>query len=218
MAAVLHSESVFDTKFESVLTEHGVFAREQLGARRAALMLRAMSGSDRRWVLSQLSSVQQSLVAPSLDELESMDLPVPSQFRSPSFAQQQPLNVHNSRHCLMLADVNDVVELLRGEPFALIQHVLALGSWPWADAVLLATGQQNRNMEQWTSGRSSAHSLDQALLDQLAKRLPVPQSAPKTQSLMARCMGWLAGRLGLTIGRGVGRPEFILSNSNARSV
>ena len=132
-------------------------------ARSAALLLHALSNSDRQWLLQQLRPEDCTILAPMLEELRQMGIPadrallrellgdaaVPgkSALSAVSAAVERPLPLESSGNfeadCidrLVREDPVALAAVLRPEPAQLIAHLLLMRDWPWRTQVLMRLG------------------------------------------------------------------------------
>lgn len=132
-------------------------------ARSAALLLHALSKSDRQWLLQQLRSEDCTILAPMLEELRQMGIPADralvrellgdaaapdkSALSAFSAAVERPLPLVSSGNSeadcidrLVKEDPVALAAVLRPEPAQLIAHLLLLQDWPWRTQVLMRLG------------------------------------------------------------------------------
>lgn len=180
--------------------------------RSAALLLHGMGEADRAWILRQLSDSQRARIVPLLDELHAMGLPADADWtRCALPSTPPPSQASRARARIAAAPVAAITELLASEPPALVDWLMALGSWPWQTEVMAQL--RSRRGAVFADGpllshdrRTDLSKADRALLLEVASRLasPPPGNTPwrpwfvgirvKLQALTrAVCVGF-AGR------------------------
>ncbi|MCJ0764542.1 hypothetical protein [Variovorax terrae] len=180
------------TTFFDSLSQPG--RAERFEARRAALLVHAMSVQDQKWLLSQLSVAQQVQLGSLLSELQVMGIardPVllrealKTTETAPHFdptTPRQPEDI-GVQERLMEAQPWIVAKLLKSEPSALVMMVLAIASWPWREEVLAALEPSKRRqvLELLSSADQNLPiALRKVLLHSLEERISgVTKAIPK---------------------------------------
>lgn len=154
--------------------------------KRAALQLHQLSSRDREWVLSRLAPVEQARVKPLLAELEAMNIrfevdgdakPAASSGDDmPVVTKTKP----SARSLLREASAADVARVLSHEPAWLVDAVLAIEAWPWANSVRHSLGHKASGRTD--AGRQTmtpiAPALANTLVAAIAERLHGASDAP----------------------------------------
>lgn len=147
--------------------------------RRAALLLHGMAGSDRRWIWARLGGPERQALAPLLHELRQMnvrqeecDLDIDHAMARtpPPTPAQGTTELHE---VLKTASEERVAAILLAEPVGLVHRLLALGPWPWRDAVLRQLRADRPGELEPNASQPFPHApaLDEALVSRLALRL-----------------------------------------------
>jgi hypothetical protein len=162
-------------------------------ARQAALLLHALSPSDRAWLLAQLPSAQRAQLMPLVDELQALGIPQDLELVEQTLTtrEHEPAGMHiqksdavidtllppseqllsqlDSEGCAKLAD------LLRDEPPMLIARLLLQGPWAWEEQLLKHFGAlQRKQIEECRSHHGSEIQpglLSAAIMDTITERL-----------------------------------------------
>jgi hypothetical protein len=173
-----------NTLFEQAVSDQATTPAGADPRRSAALLMHGLSEMDRRWAWSRLEASEQAALGPLLQELRELGVPadagwvreVLSVAAPPASPSPAPAARDDARARIAAADAGTVCELLLQEPAALVVRLMALGPWPWADQVLGRLRAQRGAVIEPAGDREgelrSAPALDQALLAQLAARLP----------------------------------------------
>lgn len=109
--------------------------------RQAALLLGAMSASDRAWVLAQLPAADRVILDPLLGELDALGIPVdadlldavldkPARGAPTEPGSTAPRDAVDTAAVLNAAPAV-LLKLLAHEPAALIARLLGMRAWPW---------------------------------------------------------------------------------------
>lgn len=151
--------------------------------RRAALALYAVDREDRDWVLTQLTGGDRSQLEQMLHELAALGLPRdPAMVRS-ALGESKPARDANRAAVsvdldrLDEAGVSALVALLEHEPASLAACVAARLAPPGRVALLEAMSAPQRRLAQAVMEQSGAQCgarLVQAVLEEVAARLPAP--------------------------------------------
>lgn len=198
-------------------SETGDERHPQRAAHHAALVVHAMSESDRHWVLAQLPPAQRTALQGLLAELRDLGIPAdPELLRNvvgnakpapsePAWVDHAATQAHAPiRHASPVA----LVMLLAAEPPELVARLLAMQDWPWEQAVLEKLGDEQRRAIQARrshGGRRAADAganvgsapkgslVEQHLLALLTARLA---AIPHTEDVLAdrqeaRGLAWL---------------------------
>lgn len=161
-------------------------------ARRAALLLHAMTAPERAWVLERLPQAEREELTVFLEELSALGIPADRKLlgdvvatvgdddsargRAPNGAEASDLEID----ALTGADPARLAGLLREEPAALIASLLRLHAWPWRDALLKRLDPVKRTQVEQRmrevggprpGGVQDAPALRAALLQAVARRL-----------------------------------------------
>lgn len=104
--------------------------------RRAALLAHAMPAADREWLLSELDASHRSVLAGLLEELRAMGIPKDPALVRQLLDEEAAGDPQRSLAALAAADVPKLVDVLRGEPDAVVATFLRAQAWPWRDSVL----------------------------------------------------------------------------------
>lgn len=143
------------------------------GARQAALLLHAMSPSDRAWMLDALPQAQREALRALLSDLEALGIP-----SDPSIIAEATASASPARHALPSDEdvlrtldgerIDAMVRLMRAEPAGLIAESLRLAGWPWHKDLLSALDPQHRRQVEAALSSSSQGSTPPALRAALA--------------------------------------------------
>lgn len=146
--------------------------------RSAALLLHAMSATDRNWALSELAPQERSALTPLLRELQEMAVPadaglIRQVLSNQAAIDQQPAARVTARDLIAAASAQVVTAVLLREPTGLIRQVEALGPWPWSEALVTALRvQRGEALEPSASPipapKLPSSALEMALLTRLA--------------------------------------------------
>jgi len=109
--------------------------------RQAALLLGAMSASDRAWVLAQLPTADRAILDPMLGELDALGIPVdadlldavlekPARGAPTEPGSPAPRDAADTAAVLNAAPAA-LLKLLAHEPAGLIARLLGMRAWPW---------------------------------------------------------------------------------------
>jgi hypothetical protein len=176
--------------------------------RRAALLLRAMTGEDRAWVLAALEPADRAELQSLLRELDDIGLASDGELIHAALAPQAgltdargtPQASAEARLCRHTAA--HVAAVLTGEPDALVIRVLRIGRWPWRDSLLASFEpcRRRRISEALELGDAptSPTRLDAALLDAVCRALERHDAAVPTMTGSAT-----AGRAGRVVAKAV---------------
>jgi hypothetical protein len=168
--------------FEEALAEQAAPTTSR-PRRQAALLLHAMSDTDRTWALAQLGAEQRAQVEPLIHELVAMGVPAdPHWLARVSVTPAVPVDA--VRGGIAAADAECVLQVLLQEPAGLVRHVLAMGPWPWGGTVLsILRARRGELFEPGEPAELSARhpALDQSVLRHLAARLGVQSAAMQAQ-------------------------------------
>ena len=98
------------------------------GHHQSALLLHAVSETDRHWILKHLPETDQRILNNHLKELQQLGIPV-----DPSLAgiASQYVAGSDEMDLLQLANANHIRALLADEPVWMVRQILALEAWPW---------------------------------------------------------------------------------------
>lgn len=168
-------------------------------ARRAALLLHAMSPADRDWVLEQLPAAARARVRGLLDELAELGIPAdevlleglrdasPAPVAQPRSAAPPLSAIEGTGAVAVLeaADPREVARVLRNEPLGIVVHLLKAREWTWRDALLSELGVvERRRVEEKLAAHGAVHAsagerrvLHEHLIAGIARRLP-PRAEP----------------------------------------
>lgn len=131
-------------------------------ARQAALLLHAMPHADRVWVLGQLPAGQRSQLSTLVEELQQLGIPQDPGLIDLAVASGQANELQSAPLPITAEEIDALAlerqflehldaqgrmalsNLLRTEPPILVARFLALGQWPWKDAVLGQLGAVKR--------------------------------------------------------------------------
>lgn len=171
------------------------------GARQAALALHSMEDADREWLLEQLPEDQRLHLWGLLEEL--VELGIARRGMEPTRRSVAAVEAVDPRRAKIAScDVGQIVQLLRHEPSGLVDRVIALGPWPWQEAVLRAQIAQTARPSVKRGAEASQRvppALEDALLTSLAGRIGDidAQRAPSSNEPTARLRlaGWCRGLL-----------------------
>jgi hypothetical protein len=106
------------------------------GHRQAAVALYGLAPADQERILTELPAHDQRILQDYLAELA--DLGFDRAANMNDAAEPRPVAPPEPKTCLHGAAAADVLAVIGHEPATLIAQVLAIDSWPWADAVLAA--------------------------------------------------------------------------------
>jgi len=190
-----------------------------LATRRAALLLHALSESDRAWLLERLAEAERSALGALLHELEALGIPadgalvaevvggLPGQGQVPSTPADGP----EARGAeLARARPEALVAVLCDEPPGLVARVLHLREWPWKAEVLRRLGPAKAERVRAllvSLERSAAPGAGAALSERLVARLGerLGGSDRGTAANGAPGRGWLGLGAARLLGRGARR-------------
>jgi hypothetical protein len=106
----------------------------------AALLLGAMSESDRAWTLAQLSADERAVLVPLLEELEALGIPVDAQLLDAVRARAGSVAPGSSPSAdeayVLNAPAALLARVLAQEPAGLTVQLLGLHAWPWQGELL----------------------------------------------------------------------------------
>ena len=148
----------------------------QPSRRSAALMLHGMSDADRAWAWSRLDDTHRQALTPLLQELQDLGVPRDAALLGDAVAADPvapSAAPRTARQHVAAADAVQVADALAAEPAGLVRRLLALGPWPWQDAVLAALRTRRADAFEPVDQNidAPATALDEALLARLADRL-----------------------------------------------
>jgi hypothetical protein len=160
------------------------------GSRRAALLLHAMSGTSRQWVLEQLPEVQRETLCGLLAELWELGIPADPALLEETLAEQQPpeptgiapQRAEAQRVRIGKAPLLLLWAVLRDEPAGLIARLLALTDPECERAFLDRMGAAKRHLVKVQSARfreeqqAAPNLLCSALLARVSERLATAQT------------------------------------------
>jgi hypothetical protein len=141
--------------------------------RKAAMLVHAMSVSDQRWLLAQLSAPQRELLQRLLNELNELGIPVAHDFLREVLAAQQaavrkqeegagPKSIEDE---LDAANHAALIEILDREPAALIVRLMQVRAWSWAEPVLAGLRESKRRQVEAVRVRAPASGSAQTGID-----------------------------------------------------
>lgn len=169
---------------------------------KAALLLHALSESDRAWLLGQLPLPQQQQLQTLLDELEILHIPVDRDFvrqvmaASAAGASQSKSDTDDA---LESADPRALAQVLNTEPVELVASLIAMRTWPWKERLLSELKDAKRSMVLARLGQTSASAesrpvrqIDLQLMDLLAERLALtpPAASSSERGSLASMRPW----------------------------
>ncbi|HEX5682651.1 MAG TPA: hypothetical protein VFY73_01340 [Ideonella sp.] len=168
--------------FADMVTSETSQPASQPPRRSAALLLHSLSDTDRAWALSQLDSGARDALRPLLDELLELGVPRDPVWVRQVLAESAPSPsgrmdaIHAPRERIANADPQSVASLLLREPRGLVQRVLAMGPWPWTEAVRAALKLHRGDLFEPSvvtprQPTPKGSALEQALLAQLTAAL-----------------------------------------------
>jgi hypothetical protein len=144
--------------------------------RSAALLLHGMNEADRAWAWERLDDLQREALAPLLQELSDLGVPRDAGLLRDVVASAPVAATPDAtaRQRVAGADPARLANVLALEPAGLVRRLLALGPWPWQDAVLTTLrARRGEIFEPDCAAGPPAPALDEALLDRLAERVGV---------------------------------------------
>lgn len=178
-----------NTLFETAVLKQAHTGTAGDERRAAALLLHGLGEADRRWAWSQLDAPEQLALAPLMQELKDLGVPSDAAWvrqvlasQAPAAPETKPVDAVRDR--IAQASPSQLVVLLLPEPAVLVQRLLALGPWPWAQEVVSTLRvQRDDPIDPATAGTlPAAPALDEALLRQVAARLPEALSIEQAPS------------------------------------
>ena len=150
------------------------------GHRRTAVALHGLHEQDRQWMLAELAPQDQATVRAHLKELDELGFSygpdMIGEVNKPPLDAASPLPPLQR---LQLATVQQLLALLQEEPAALIARLFSLHAWPWQEALLNQLPAARRQRIRSLMQPIPATSLDDFLIDALARRL---QAQPSLQA------------------------------------
>lgn len=179
----------------------GTGSQESGGARRAALLLHAMSPVDRAWTLEGLPAVQRDALRTLIEELESLGIASdptmiaevigPQGRQEPSLGNDDPVlagapqSAEEMLHALDETGRRVMVRLMQAESADLVAAWLRVDDWAWRDDFLQALDSaQRRQVEAALAAAPSGPlapaqraALIEVVVTQLGKHAPVATSA-----------------------------------------
>lgn len=151
--------------------------------RRAALMVHALAGADREWLLEQLPREQRERLQPLLADLQALGIPAdaallqqviaaPAPERAPA---PQPPSLEN-------ADAAALGRALQDEPARLVAQLLHARAWPWHDELLAQMPPlKRRRVEEALAALQGAPAaplaLQEAMVGAVLRRMPAAMPA-----------------------------------------
>ncbi len=120
------------------------------GSRQAALLLHALSTSDRAWMLERIDSHDRDALNALLDELKELGIPTDESLVSRAIENFSPttqnvelavgisddIAFQNTVRSIELMDPNMLASAMLDEPDLLIARVLSIRPWPWQELML----------------------------------------------------------------------------------
>jgi hypothetical protein len=170
--------------------------------RRAALTLHALPEPDRAWLLRALPARQRESVAPLLDELQTLGIPVDASLAKqldavPAAGTAAPAAAWP--HALDAGSVLALGRVLAGEPAGMTQALLSMHAWAWTPSMLAGMEPGRRcAVDASLPGRAVSPRLAEAILHALRARLaqarqdPPAVAAPpwqKARAVLAHIVG-----------------------------
>lgn len=171
-----------------------------MSSRQAALLIHALSASDRDWVMRRLGDAEGAHMRELLAELESLGIPedtalVDAALVNPGAGAAKPLP-DDDEALLMQAEPAVLAELLHGEPTAFVRKLLADAEWPWSEELATRLSLPASGV----AAPQSAPAFRQCATRLIARRLRergVPALAPnETTKTTARAPTRWTSRLG----------------------
>jgi hypothetical protein len=185
--------------------------------RQAALLVHAMTASDRDWLLAALSSSQRTDLCPLLDELRELGIPAdPSFLEQVSSIDQQSqaaaVNSHadpDQAHATALQFLNQLTQpqvtilstMLRNEPAMLTARLLHMRIWPWSQSVLAQWDALQRRqvqhcrhtLQEQRQHQAPALAFETALVQLLHQRLlrEAPVQPPQKPAIVSWKQHWI---------------------------
>ncbi|MFZ6721395.1 hypothetical protein [Undibacterium sp. Ji49W] len=117
--------------------------------RRAALLLHAMTASDKKWILGQLDRLDHVVLTGLLDELSELGVPKDAEILAALEEPERKLPVSQGRgdnllnqdfdkqiRFLELENAHTLFNVLAKEEPDLIAYFLSIYSWPWTEELL----------------------------------------------------------------------------------
>lgn len=157
--------------------------------RQAALLLGAMSASDRAWVLARLPTADRAILEPLLGELDALGIPVdadlldavlekPARGESAEPGSTVPRDAADTAAVLNAAPAA-LLKLLAHEPAGLIARLLGMRAWPWQ--------QEFMKLLPASKAAEVRNCLERDAIS-LTDDSPGPAVAPLWQAAMMRCL------------------------------
>lgn len=142
--------------------------------RRAALLLHALPGPDREWLLDALPRDARAGLLQLLDELQAVGLaPEPGMIEGWLASARHPL------HNLGRRQLGDLARMLAAEPPAVAARLLAADAWPWQDALLARLPAACAGRVRAALQLPRAPALEQAVLASVLRRLQAQAASPR---------------------------------------
>lgn len=189
--------------------------------RRAALVLHALSASDREWILRRLPRGASKVLRGLQGELDELGIPgdralleqfgtqVQAAHEQRTAQDQAGMSVAQLCRILVPSDPARLAGLLREEPPQLIASFLQLNDWPWREQFVQQLGPLRRKQvtERLTAGADRPmppreRALNRHLLNRIIERIgeselqpPGPHVAGGPQSRVNSWLRKLCGRL-----------------------
>lgn len=161
--------------------------------RRAALLLHALGGADRAWLVAQLPEPLRPQLALLLRELETLGIPAdrtvldqvlqrPAEPGGATAATSGAPTPAQRLQRLRGAELDRLAALLRREPVRLVVRFLGAEDWPWREALLRRFPAELRGRIARETGAGSALAapvLRERLLELLARQLDAEAQAAR---------------------------------------
>jgi hypothetical protein len=164
------------------------------GHRHAAVALQALELDDRRAILDELPAPDRAILAAYLEELDTLGFDCAAVNDSLAAPRAAELT---ARQRIELADANEMLALLAGEPVQYGAALLAMGPWPWAAQLAALWEPHNRHALTAPYAGAAAPALRECMLNEVARRLGAPVAraqAPRSGAvsrLKQRMAAWI---------------------------
>jgi hypothetical protein len=156
----------------------------------AALLLGAMSGPDRAWVLARLPAEDRAILVPLLSELEALGIPVDAALldavreksgRNASPPVESAVSASAADEAAILdAPPALLAKVLAQEPAGLIGQLLSIRAWPWhAEVIRLLPASKTTEIKTYLMHQVALPSLE------VAKDGPAPHGIWRTRLMRA---------------------------------
>lgn len=155
--------------------------------RRAALMVHALGGADREWLLQQLPRDQRDRLQALLADLQALGIPADAALLQQAIAAPAPEPARATAPqppALEDADPAALARALQNEPARLVAQLLHARAWPWRAALLeQLPALKRRRVEEALAALQGTPAtpvaLQEALVAAVLRRVPAAMPAAR---------------------------------------